>query len=321
MDCRMTATLVRPLFDGPLDIVGDVHGEIDSLDLLLRRLGYDVEGRHPEGRRLVFVGDLVDRGPDSPTAVERARLLVETGRAQCVLGNHELNILLDRRKDDNGWFFHHRPAPARPEVRANEQARTMIRDFFRTLPLALERPDIRVVHACWDDEMIAAARRSASVEQLHGEEKAKVKADIQARGVTDPSATKLLHQNKNAVKLLTSGPEEKAAEPFEAMGKMRHERRVAWWHAYPGPLCVFGHYWRIMLPWEVDNDRLFTDVPLNATLGRGDAMCVDYSVGKRFMERRERGFTGAFHARLAALRLPERVLIFDNAEQLPLIRG
>ncbi|HTU17469.1 MAG TPA: hypothetical protein VMG10_05345 [Gemmataceae bacterium] len=94
---------------------------------------------------------------------------------------------------------------------------------------------------------------------------------------------------------------------------------TAWWEDYTGPLCVFGHYWRILLPNEVDGDRLFTDVPLNAALGRGAAMCIDYSVGKRFMERAAPGFDGVFQTRLTGLRLPERVLIFDDGSELPLI--
>lgn len=62
--------LVQPLFDGPLDIVGDIHGEIDALRSLIRHLGYDDDGTHPDCRRLVFVGDLTDRGPDSPAVVD-----------------------------------------------------------------------------------------------------------------------------------------------------------------------------------------------------------------------------------------------------------
>ena len=67
---------VAPLFDGPLDIVGDVHGEIDALISLLRELGYGDDGKHPDGRRLVFLGDLVDRGPDSPAVLRKVRALV-----------------------------------------------------------------------------------------------------------------------------------------------------------------------------------------------------------------------------------------------------
>ncbi|MFK5004614.1 metallophosphoesterase, partial [Klebsiella pneumoniae] len=72
------ATVVRePLWcdrrgdHGPFDIIGDVHGCLDELTALLARLGYEPAGPggvpvHPAGRRAVFVGDLVDRGPDSP---------------------------------------------------------------------------------------------------------------------------------------------------------------------------------------------------------------------------------------------------------------
>jgi hypothetical protein len=320
----MNATLVRPLFDGPLDIVGDVHGEIETLHTLLRQLGYSPDGTHPEGRRLVFVGDLVDRGPDSPAAIQLVRRLVEEERAQCVLGNHELNILLGRHKPDNIWFFHHElpvghAAAARPQVWIDERARQPILSFFADLPLALERPDVRVVHAAWDEAMIAAARRTTRADELHHAAQARIEDAIQRRGLRDRIDIRLARQNEDPVKLLTSGTEARADKPFEAMGQLRHERRVAWWHQYEGPLCVFGHYWRILLPDENDDDRLFTGVLLNATLGRGHAMCIDYSVGKRFKERVAPGFDGVFQARLAALRLPERVLVFDDGEQLPLI--
>lgn len=100
----VNGSLVRPLFDGPVDVVGDLHGEIDALHHLTVHLGY-CDGTHPEGRRLVFLGDLVDRGPDSLAVVNLVRGLVEGGVAQCVLGNHDLNVLLNRRREGNGWFF------------------------------------------------------------------------------------------------------------------------------------------------------------------------------------------------------------------------
>ena len=53
--------LVDKLFSGPIDIIGDVHGEIGALLSLLDLLGYDGQGNHAEGRRLVFLGDLGDR--------------------------------------------------------------------------------------------------------------------------------------------------------------------------------------------------------------------------------------------------------------------
>jgi Predicted kinase len=73
---------------GPFDIVGDIHGCSAELEALLAKLGY-VDGRHPEGRTAVFVGDLVDRGPDSPGVLRRVMGMVESGDALCVPGNHE----------------------------------------------------------------------------------------------------------------------------------------------------------------------------------------------------------------------------------------
>ncbi|MEV7073170.1 polynucleotide kinase-phosphatase [Streptomyces sp. NPDC093990] len=73
---------------GPFDIVGDIHGCARELESLLGKLGY-VDGVHPEGRTAVFVGDLVDRGPDSPGVLRRVMAMVKSGNALCVPGNHE----------------------------------------------------------------------------------------------------------------------------------------------------------------------------------------------------------------------------------------
>ncbi|MFE9993046.1 polynucleotide kinase-phosphatase [Streptomyces sp. NPDC005381] len=73
---------------GPFDIVGDIHGCAAELETLLGKLGY-VDGAHPEGRTAVFVGDLVDRGPDTPGVLRRVMSMVGSGDALCVPGNHE----------------------------------------------------------------------------------------------------------------------------------------------------------------------------------------------------------------------------------------
>ncbi len=73
---------------GPFDIIGDVHGCRSELETLLTELGY-VDGHHPEGRTAVFVGDLVDRGPDTPGVLRRVMAMVASGDALCVPGNHE----------------------------------------------------------------------------------------------------------------------------------------------------------------------------------------------------------------------------------------
>ncbi|MDO0937306.1 polynucleotide kinase-phosphatase [Streptomyces sp. DG2A-72] len=73
---------------GPFDIIGDIHGCASELDSLLGKLGY-ADGVHPDGRTAVFVGDLVDRGPDSPGVLRRVMSMVGSGNALCVPGNHE----------------------------------------------------------------------------------------------------------------------------------------------------------------------------------------------------------------------------------------
>ncbi|WP_246150657.1 polynucleotide kinase-phosphatase [Streptomyces qinzhouensis] len=73
---------------GPFDIIGDIHGCSSELDTLLTKLGYE-NGAHRDGRTAVFVGDLVDRGPDSPGVLRRVMSMVASGNALCVPGNHE----------------------------------------------------------------------------------------------------------------------------------------------------------------------------------------------------------------------------------------
>ena len=81
---------------GPFDIIGDVHGCADELETLLGKLGYTVswDGKSvsvtaPEGRKAIFIGDLVDRGPRSPDALRIARHMVGTGIGLAVVGNHD----------------------------------------------------------------------------------------------------------------------------------------------------------------------------------------------------------------------------------------
>ena len=82
---------------GPFDIIGDIHGCIDELKGLLSKLGYvQTDGSapaHPEGRRVVFVGDLVDRGPDSPGVLRLAMDMVAAGSALAVPGNHDMKLV------------------------------------------------------------------------------------------------------------------------------------------------------------------------------------------------------------------------------------
>jgi protein phosphatase len=95
------ATVVRePLWNnrksdtGPFDVIGDVHGCAEELNALLDRLGYTgTPRRQADGRKVVFLGDLVDRGPGIVEVLRTAMSMVRAGTALCVPGNHEMKLL------------------------------------------------------------------------------------------------------------------------------------------------------------------------------------------------------------------------------------
>ena len=100
---RLRAAVERPQRDltGPFDIIGDVHGCASELRDPAHRLGWRIErdgdgpavgATHPEGRTAVFVGDLVDRGPDTPGVLRLVMGMVAAGTALCVSGNHEAKL-------------------------------------------------------------------------------------------------------------------------------------------------------------------------------------------------------------------------------------
>jgi len=126
---------------GPFDIVGDIHGCRSELETLLVRLGYtltrDEQGRpvdaaHPEGRTAVFVGDLVDRGPDSPGVLRLVMGMVAAGHAICVPGNHENK--LGRWMDGRKVTVSHGLQESIDQLAAEpEEFRARVREFMRGL--------------------------------------------------------------------------------------------------------------------------------------------------------------------------------------------
>lgn len=145
-----------------LDIIGDVHGHADALEALLKALGYrprDGAWRHPEGRRVAFLGDLIDRGPRQHDTLAIARAMIEADAALAVMGNHELNAIAFATPDPRADGEHLRRrrgtnirqhAAFLDAVGGADSARH--REwvgFFRALPLWLDLDAIRLIHACW----------------------------------------------------------------------------------------------------------------------------------------------------------------------------
>lgn len=153
------------------DVIGDIHGCADDLEALLARMGYGYSGgvhRHPS-RTAIFVGDLIDRGPDQLRVLQTVKAMVDSGSARMVLGNHEFNALAYATEWPRGSGKYLRPHddPGHPWSAKNEkqhaeflrqvagEARADYLAWFRTQPLWLDLGEIRVVHACWHAESIA----------------------------------------------------------------------------------------------------------------------------------------------------------------------
>ncbi|MFD8607440.1 polynucleotide kinase-phosphatase [Streptomyces sp. NPDC059631] len=113
---------------GPFDIIGDVHGCAAELEALLGKLGY-TDGGHPEGRTAVFVGDLVDRGPDSPAVLRRVMGMVKSGTALCVPGNHE-NKFGRHLKGRTVQHTHGLAETVAQMERESEEFRAEVREFI-----------------------------------------------------------------------------------------------------------------------------------------------------------------------------------------------
>lgn len=349
----MNPTLIHTLPEQPLAIIGDIHGEIQALDALLDHLDHHSSMKN---RRLVFIGDLCDRGPDSVAVITRVRELMDQGRALTILGNHEINLLANDAKDGSGWFFDSRETSDTPHyapfTRASATQRPEIRDFFCGLPLAIRMPGLRIVHAAWDPDAIDAVAQvplGNILALIHewdlGIQKMAEENDLRARYIAererwskeleDPDNPppyldavadyEFLQQRFNPIKRMTSGIEARSAQPFYSGHRWRYSDRIAWWNQDPDPTpVVIGHYWRLFQPpnqphaWRYS--RLFQNTLPTAWHGlHRQAYCIDYSVGARWNERHQAQNADASRYRLAALMWPERELLFDDGQRLPTI--
>ncbi len=146
------------------DLIGDIHGHADELEQLLAALGYrNAHGAygHPE-RRVIFLGDFIDRGPKIRQVLEIVRPMVEEGKALAVMGNHELNALAYHTEDPEkpGEYLRRRTPKNQKQHRhtleqLNPKELSSHLEWFRTLPMWLDLDGLRAVHACWDERAMA----------------------------------------------------------------------------------------------------------------------------------------------------------------------
>ena len=351
--------MIQTLPEGPLDIIGDIHGEYDALVALLWHLGYNKDGRHPENRTVVFVGDFVDRGHNSTAVLDLAERWINAGQAVAILGNHEINLLRNDPKEGSGWFFDEKHQEDTEKFghyhRPDQSERVNIVKFLSSLPIALERPALRVIHAVWRTDLIEQIKKlnNGTVEEHFDQWETTLLENLQSCGLKarkDQEKTKYTEELNNEItppplledhaeydeamqmgnplKVLTSGVERKLSHPskvFKAGGKWRFVERVAWWNEYDEKVpVVIGHYWRSFnnnANAEAEESDLFGSVDPLAWHGKhNNVFCIDFSVGKRWKERRE-GVTKNYRGKLAALRWPEKTLMFDDGVTINTITG
>jgi hypothetical protein len=169
IDHRETGVLMQMY-----DLIGDIHGHADELVQMLEKLGYRrAKGvyQQPE-RKVIYLGDFIDRGPKIRQVLEIVRPMIEEGHALAVMGNHELNALAFHTEDPNQAGTHLRERNTK-NIRQHGQTILQLSDkdlaialdWFRTLPLWLDLDGLRAVHACWDDGAITAV---ANALEEHG---------------------------------------------------------------------------------------------------------------------------------------------------------
>jgi hypothetical protein len=218
----------QTLIDQEYDLVGDIHGHADPLHRLLDKLDYSEIGgvfRHPV-RRMIFVGDFVDRGPEQREVLRIARSMCEAGSASAVLGNHEFNAIgWAAEREDGGFLRDHSAKNAHQHAEFLRQFEPDSSDhqdavrWFRRLPVWLELPGIHVVHACWHEPS-----RVALLPFL----------DEQGR-LTDAGIHESYHFGSDAhaaIEILLKGPEQRLPEGihfFDKDGHKREEVRLRWW--------------------------------------------------------------------------------------------
>ena len=283
------------------DVIGDVHGHADALTGLLRSMGYaerDGAWRHP-GRQAIFVGDLIDRGPQQLETIDIVRRMVDTGTAQVVLGNHEFNAVAYATPTEDG-------APAHPQQEAPQAARGVHRRRRRGLtPASRTR---RLVH---DDPAVARTRRAPSRPRVlvGSATSTYLRTRSSDTNTLDPDlvvdANTGDHPAFDAIETVLKGPEVRIPDGIKFHDKGNHTRtnvRLTWWND-----SVTN--WRDLLPpgtkiLDADDTRIgaLPDTPIPDHLSKrydGDvpvifghywfeeplvltnplALCVDYSAG------------------------------------------
>ena len=279
-----------------IDLIGDIHGHADKLEELLQKLGYEKSNgayAHPD-RKVLFVGDYIDRGPKIRETLQIVKAMVDNENAVALMGNHEYNALCFHFQETEGGhlrkhliknIIQHYETLKQFHNRQKEYEGYL--EWFKTLPLYYETDQFKAVHACWDNNKIEYLRKTL---------------------VNDRLTDELIYQSvkqgtelNEAIDQTLKGKEMKMPEALfftDKDGTKRTEIRIKWWedpslmtyksisvepidnlpeqqielselksldhYSNKDKKVFFGHYWLNGEP----------------TLYRENICCLDYSIAK-----------------------------------------
>lgn len=296
------------------DIIGDIHGQAEKLTNLLKKMGYCKNKNgvwNHSDRQVVFLGDFIDRGQHQLATVNIARDMVETGAALAILGNHELNAIAwhtphPKRKGEylrprpphkSGDKNRHQHQAFLNEVEHLPDTHKEIIDWFLTLPLWLDLPGIRVVHACWHQPFMDCLRPHLAPD---GTIPQALLHDVTNEPDSLAEETNAMPSLFEAVETLCKGIE--IALPtghffFDKDGVKRTNTRVRWWDK-----SALTYRQAAILPDETEREKLpdspipeqaRLNYPIDKPLFFGhywmtgspsqlseNVACLDYSAGK-----------------------------------------
>ena len=282
------------------DIIGDIHGHADRLEALLHKMGYRHQAgawRHPF-RAAIFVGDLIDRGPHQVRTLQIVRDMMDAGTARATMGNHEFNAIAWATCDPLNDGDHLRTRKGAKGKKNRQQHQAFLSDvgedtpqhrewiaWMAELPLWIEEPAFRVVHACWSPPHVEAIRP-------HLRNETRLTPELVDH------ASRKGHGMYMAVETLLKGEEVSlpgGTSFFDKDGHERHEVRTKWWDS---TLTTYRQACIGLSPETVPNDEIVgralipeSDRPtfighywLNPRTPMAPrsrfVACVDYSAGK-----------------------------------------
>lgn len=161
-----------------IDFIGDIHGHADKLEELLIKLGYTkTNGVYSHSsRKVLFVGDYIDRGPKIRQTLQIVKAMVESKNAIALMGNHEYNALCFHFQSHKGGHLRkHSIKNIIQHYETLKQFQNKQREYedylewFKTLPLYYETDKFRAVHACWDNKNIEFLKRTLVNDRLTDE--------------------------------------------------------------------------------------------------------------------------------------------------------